>query len=96
MGEVIEKAVEAMRAKFADGFDGSAKFVIGSEGAVMVDEAGVRAVGDEPAQVTLTAEVETFRAILEGDLSPTVAFMSGRLAIDGDMGMALRLAGRMG
>ena len=96
MGEVIEKAVEAMRAKFSEGFDGSAKFVIGSEGAVMVDEAGVRAVDDEPAQVTLTATPETFRAILEGELSPTMAFMSGRLSIEGDMGLALRLAGRMG
>ncbi len=96
MGGVIDRALEAMRAKFADGFEGSAKFVIGSEGAVMVDEAGVRATGDEPAQVTLTAETETFRAILEGELSPTIAFMTGRLTVEGDMGLALRLANRMG
>ncbi len=95
MGEVIDKALEAMRGKFGDGFDGTAKFVIGAEGAIIVDEDGVR-VGDEDAQVTLTAEAETFRAILEGDLSPTMAFMSGRLSIDGDMGLAMRLAGRMG
>ena len=95
MGEVIDKAVEAMRAKFGDGFDGTAKFVIGEEGSIIVDEDGVR-VSDEDAQVTLTAEVETFRAMLEGDLSPTMAFMSGRLSIEGDMGLAMRLAGRMG
>lgn len=95
MGEVIDKAVAALREKFGDGFDGSARFVIGDEGAVIVDDAGVRA-GDEAAQVTLTATVETFQAILEGDLSPTMAFMSGRLSIDGDMGLAMKLAGRMG
>ncbi len=95
MSDVIEKAVEAMRARFGDGFDGTAKFVIGEEGAVIVDEDGVR-VGDDEAQVTLTAGVETFRAILEGDLSPTMAFMSGKLSIEGDMGLAMRLAGRMG
>ena len=95
MSEVIEQAVAALRDKLGGAFDGSAKFVIGDVGAVMVDRDGVRA-GDEPAEVTLTATVDTFRAILEGDLSPTVAFMSGRLSIDGDMGLAMRLAGRMG
>lgn len=95
MSEVIEKAVAAMQERFGDGFDGAAKFVIGEEGAVMVDGAGVRAE-DGPADVTLTAEPETFRAILEGDLSPTMAFMSGRLRIEGDMGLAMRLSAMMG
>lgn len=95
MGDMIDKAVEAMRAKFGDGFDGTAKFVIEGEGAIMVDASGVRA-GDEPADVTLTASVETFRAILDGDLSPTMAFMGGRLAIEGDMGQAMRLGSAMG
>lgn len=94
MGEIMERALAAMTEKFADGIDGSAKFVISDVGAVMVDEAGVRA-GDDPAQVTLTAGAETFRAILEGELSPTIAFMSGRLSVDGDMGLALRLANQM-
>ncbi|MBK5925930.1 SCP2 sterol-binding domain-containing protein [Rhodobaculum claviforme] len=95
MGEIMEQAVAAMRAKFGDGVDGSAKFVIGDLGAVIVDQSGVHA-GDGPAQVTLSAEAETFRAILEGDLSPTIAFMSGRLSVEGDMGLALKLANRMG
>lgn len=95
MDEIMEQAVAAMREKFGDGFDGSAKFVIGEVGALIVDESGVRA-GDGAAQVTLTAEAETFRAILEGELSPTIAFMSGRLSVEGDMGLALRLANRMG
>ena len=95
MSDVIDRAMEAMEARFGDGFDGIAKFVIGEEGSVIVDEDGVR-VGDDDAQVTLTAGVETFRAILDGDLSPTMAFMSGKLSIDGDMGLAMRLASRMG
>ena len=95
MSETIEAAVEAMRDKFGAGFDGSAKFVLKGEGAVMVDSAGVRAA-DEAAEVVLTASVDTFRAILDGDLSPTAAFMSGRLSVEGDMGMAMRLASAMG
>jgi putative sterol carrier protein len=41
--------------------------------------------------VTLTADAETFRAILDGSLNPTAAFMTGKLAVDGDMGAAMRL-----
>ena len=91
MSDVIEAAVAAMRGRMSGGFDGSAKFVIDGEGAIMLDAGGVRAA-DEPAQVTLTADVDTFRAILEGSLNPTSAFMSGKLAVDGDMGAAMRLA----
>ena len=90
MSDLIESALAALGAKFDGGIDGAAKFVITGEGALMLDGEGVRA-GDEPAEVTLTADADTFQAILEGDLSPTAAFMSGRLAIDGDMGLALRL-----
>jgi putative sterol carrier protein len=39
----------------------------------------------------MTADTDTFRAILEGALNPTAAFMTGRLRIAGDMGAAMRL-----
>ena len=53
-----------------------------------MDEGGARP-GDDDAEVTLTADTDTFRSILDGDLNPTAAFMSGRLKIDGDMGAAM-------
>jgi putative sterol carrier protein len=91
MSDVIATAVARLQAKLSGGFDaGTAKFVIPGEGAIMLDASGVRA-GDEEADVTLTAEVETFRGILEGDISPTAAFMSGRLSVDGDIGLAMKL-----
>ncbi|MCU0906697.1 MAG: SCP2 sterol-binding domain-containing protein [Rhodobacteraceae bacterium] len=89
MSTVIATAVAALSGKVA-GFDGSAKFVIEGEGAIMLDAGGVRAA-DEVADVTLTADVDTFRAILGGDLNPTSAFMQGKLRVDGDMGTAMRL-----
>jgi putative sterol carrier protein len=73
-----------------DGFDGVAKFVLTGEGAVMIDQTGVRAA-DEEAEVTLTADADVFRAILDGDLNPTTAFMTGRLSVDGSMGLAMKL-----
>lgn len=90
MSDVINQAVSALNEKLSGGFDGVAKFVIEGEGAIMVDGDGVRAA-DEDAEVTLTASADTFQQILSGDLDPTSAFMSGKLALDGDMGMAMKL-----
>lgn len=92
MSEVITEAVAALNEKMDGGFDGTAKFVVEGEGAIMIDEAGARA-GDEEADVTLTASTETFKAILDGEENPTAAFMTGKLSVDGDMGAAMRLAG---
>lgn len=95
MSDVITAAVAALSAKIEDGFDGSAKFVIEGEGAIMLDADGVRA-GDEDADVTLTADAEVFQAMLAGDLNPTAAFMSGKLSVDGDMGQAMKLGAALG
>ena len=91
MSDIVTAAVTALTEKLGgDSFDGSAKFVIEDEGAVLIDGDGVRASDDE-ADVTMTADRDTFEAILEGELNPTAAFMSGKLAVDGDMGMAMKL-----
>ncbi len=96
MSDVVTQAVEALNAKMdGQGFDGTAKFAIEGEGAIMIDETGARA-GDDDAEVTLTADTDTFKSILDGDLNPTSAFMTGKLSVDGDMGMAMKLAGVLG
>ena len=90
MSAVIDQAVTALNARLSDGFDGIAKFTVEDEGSIMIDESGARA-GDETADVTLTSDADTFRAILDGELNPTTAFMTGRLRVDGDMGQAMKL-----
>lgn len=94
MSAVIDAAVTALSAK-VQAFDGVAKFVINGEGAIMIDDAGVRA-GDDEADVTLTADAEVFEAILNGEMNPTTAFMTGKLSVDGSMGMAMKLASALG
>ncbi|MEL7098675.1 MAG: SCP2 sterol-binding domain-containing protein [Pseudomonadota bacterium] len=95
MSDIVNQAVAVLNEKMDGGFDGTAKFEIEGEGAVMIDAGGARA-GDEPADVTMTADAETFQSILSGDTNPTAAFMTGKLKVDGDMGMAMKLGTVLG
>ncbi|MBA85153.1 SCP2 sterol-binding domain-containing protein [Thalassobius sp. S69A] len=91
MSDKMEAAVAALNEKLTDvDFDGSAKFVIEGEGAIVVDADGAR-LSDDEADVTLTADADTFEAMMTGDMNPTAAFMSGKLSVDGDMGKAMQL-----
>ena len=92
MSEILEKAAAALNEKLDGGaFDDTAKFAITDLGSIVLDENGAR-VSDEEASVTMSADAETFEQILSGDLNPTGAFMSGKLSVDGDMGIAMQLA----
>ncbi|WP_386627297.1 SCP2 sterol-binding domain-containing protein [Sulfitobacter geojensis] len=96
MSDIVNEAVTVLNGKLegAD-FDGTAKFDIEGEGAVMINGAGARAA-DEDADVTLSADADTFKEILAGETNPTSAFMTGKLKVDGDMGMAMKLASVLG
>ena len=91
MSDVVTAAVKALNEKLGgNGFDGIAKFEIEDEGKIVIDESGARA-SDDAADVTLSASADTFQDILAGNLDATSAFMTGRLKLDGDMGLAMRL-----
>lgn len=92
MSDTVDAAVAALAARLGgEGLGGSVKFVIADEGSVRIDEGGVSA-DDAAADCTITADSDTFQELLAGELNPTTAFMTGRLAIEGDMGLAMRLA----
>jgi putative sterol carrier protein len=90
MSDILDNAIKALSAKLDNGYDGTAKFQIEGEGSIMVDSDGVRE-GDDEADVTMIASVDTFRGILDGSVNPTMAFMSGKLKIEGSMGAAMKL-----
>lgn len=91
MSEILDTAVKALSDKLGgDGIEGSIKFEIEGTGAIRIDENGA-SVDDGDADCTITAEADVFQDLLTGDLNPTSAFMSGKISIDGDMGMAMKL-----
>ena len=92
MSDVVEAAVAAINERLgSDGFDGSIRVEIEDEGALLIDQDGARDAGDEEAVCTMTASADTLQGLLEGDLNPTAAFMSGKLKVEGDMSMAMKL-----
>ena len=92
MSDTLEKAAAALNEKLSGGdFSASAKFAIADLGSIVLDADGAR-VSDEEADVTMSADADTFEQILSGELNPTGAFMSGKLTVDGDMGVAMQLA----
>ena len=68
---------------------------IEDEGVIRIDGGEVKAE-DGDADVTISASLDTFREIFDGELSPTAAYMTGRMRIDGDMGIAMKLSQILG
>ncbi|WP_121999159.1 SCP2 sterol-binding domain-containing protein [Tropicibacter sp. Alg240-R139] len=96
MSDMIAKAVEELDTKAkASGMSETVKFNIEGEGAVVIDGTGARA-SDEEADLTVTADAETFQGILDGSIDSTSAFMMGKITIDGDMGLAMKLGTILG
>lgn len=92
MSEFLEQVVTELNQRLGgEDIGGTAKFVMEGDGAVVIDDDGAR-VADDAADVTLTADPDTFRAIFDGEENATSAFMSGKLTVDGDMGLAMKLA----
>ena len=74
------------------------KFDFGPDGVVVIDAVSVPNIvdnDDRPAQCTLKQSIADFAAMSEGTLNSTQAVMTGRLRIEGDMGLAMRLDGAL-
>jgi putative sterol carrier protein len=77
------------------GFERSVKFDTGSDGVIVVDGATISTT-DGPADCTIKLAIEDLEALISGDLSPTMAFMTGKIKIEGDMSVAMALSELVG
>ena len=88
----IQTIAEKIAARMAGtGFSRSIRLNLKGMGTVLVEGESVR-VGDGEADCTVTVSPDDFAAIVAGDISPTSAFMTGRMTIAGDMGAAMALS----
>lgn len=76
------------------GLGATLKFDFGDDGVIFIDATKVpNEVSNDNNEATCTVGVTMgdFESMLSGDLAATTAFMSGKLKIDGDMGIAMKL-----
>ena len=79
----------------------SYKFVLaGDDGGTWVVDltqgGGVITDGDGEANCTITMKASDFVDMMNGQLNAQMAFMSGKLKVAGDMGLALKLQSLLG
>jgi putative sterol carrier protein len=78
-----------------EGMNQSFRFDVDGEGSWKVDVRDGKLTVSEadatPADVTIRTSAETFEKILAGRQSPTTAYMTGKIKIQGDLGAAMKL-----
>lgn len=96
--EAIESAIKE-KAAIAKPLGNTLKFNFGEQN-VMLDglgDANVVSVNDATeAQCTVDVSMEDLTAMLAGDLNPMNAFMAGKIKVQGDMSVAMKLGTIMG
>lgn len=82
--------------KFAPDFKRTVKFVVTdhNDDAITIDcsaRPAIVTMADEDADVTLIADLDMFKGLMDGTKDPNFAFMTRKLKIKGAMGVAMRL-----
>ncbi|PRQ03803.1 SCP2 sterol-binding domain-containing protein [Enhygromyxa salina] len=92
----LETVTETIKGRVGDdaGLGATLKFDMGTVGVVFIDgKAQPNTVSNDnkDADCTIGLSLEDLEAMMAGDLAPTTAFMAGKLKVDGDMGVAMKL-----
>ncbi|RZJ16674.1 MAG: SCP2 sterol-binding domain-containing protein [Brevundimonas sp.] len=93
----LASVTDKIRAAVGDnsGLGKTLKLDLGDTGKIYIDGASVPNTvtnEDKPADATIKLAWDDFIALAEGRLDPMMAFMQGKLKIDGDMMLAQKLA----
>jgi len=93
----LDTATAAIRAKaaLAPKLGYRVAFDLGADGIIFWDGTQTPAVISNEvgeADTTLTLSLEDLQKLIEGNLNPTLAYMTGKLKVAGSMGVALKIS----
>jgi putative sterol carrier protein len=92
----LQTIIDGLHEKVGEdcGLGAVVKFDFGDQGSVILDASQVPNIvsteGADP-DCTMIISVEDFMAMAEGSLDGVSAFMTGRLKVQGEMGLAMKL-----
>ncbi|MBA5777402.1 SCP2 sterol-binding domain-containing protein [Stappia sp. F7233] len=87
----IADVTEKVRQKVAGGgIDETVKFDCGSDGVIFIQGSTVTNE-DADADCTIQISLDNLKDLIAGELNPTAAFMTGKIKVQGDMGVAMKL-----
>ena len=100
MSASLEAVTEKITAKLSRGASVNArvKFDFGDQGLIFVDATQTPPLvshDDAEADTTLVCSIETFAGFMDGTQDPNIAFLMGKLKIQGSMGIAMKLNGML-
>ncbi len=92
----VQQIVDQIKPKVESaGFDRSVKFDTGSDGVIVIDGATI-SIDDQNTDCTIKLSLSDLEDLISGDLSPTTAFMTGKIKVEGDMSVAMALSQLLG
>ena len=91
MSEALDFVKQNAEGKDPSVLPGSIKWVVDSQIVFMNPDNGEITDDDVEAACTITTDMETFKGMYDKSVSPQAAFMTGKLKVEGDMGIALKL-----
>ncbi|MGY8986252.1 MAG: SCP2 sterol-binding domain-containing protein [Sphingomonadales bacterium] len=97
----VNELTIAMAKKLADysSLSSVVKFNFGDDGVILLvgnNETIKVSNEDIDADCTVNVSLDDFNQIVEGSLDPQMAFMMGKLKVEGDMGIAMQLGKILG
>ncbi len=97
----LQEITEQMRNRVgaSAGLKKSVKFDFGDDGVVRIDDSVSPAVVDNeaaPTDCTVKVSMADFTDMATGKQNPQMAFMMGKLKVEGDMGVAMQLGTLLG
>ena len=92
----VQQIADQMKSQVeSSNFSRSVKFDTGGDGVIVIDGTAISTT-DGPADCTIKLSLDDLESLIAGDLNPTMAFMTGKIKIEGDMSVAMQLSSLIG